>query len=90
MNHFFNGHPFLIGTFPVVNDSPAVSLFFTVLFLISVHVIFFLQVTSYVRTIFTRHKGIPEQFVLSEDQLEQLDQSVSSVKLIFLCFSSFV
>lgn len=68
---------FLSGSFPGVSRSPALSVFFVVFFLISAHVIFCLQVTSYIRTIITKHKIVPEQFVLSEDQLEQLDQAVS-------------
>ena len=35
--------------------------FFTVFFIACAHVIFALQLTSYLRTIFTTHKPIPEQ-----------------------------
>ena len=46
------------------------------IFLVLAHVIFCLQLASYIRTIITQHSFIPEQFKLSDDQLEQLDQMV--------------
>lgn len=47
-----------------------------VFFLLSTHMILCLQLTSYIRTIITRHNAIPEQFQLSQDEVEQLDQAV--------------
>ncbi|XP_064405258.1 palmitoyltransferase ZDHHC20-like isoform X2 [Halichondria panicea] len=45
----------------------------SVFFIACAHVIFALQLTSYLRTIFTTHKPIPEQFKLTEAQLDRLD-----------------
>ena len=73
-----------------------------VILLIIAHVILGLQVTSFVRTIFAKHRRMPDQvsmhpyacsmrmycmvcaplqFCLSEDQLETLESSVSTLKL---------
>ena len=65
------------GSFSGISDSPAVSVFMVVMFLALAHVIFFLQVVSYTRTIITHHKQVPQQFYLTEDQLEELDRAVS-------------
>lgn len=67
------------GVFPSISDSPALSLISTILFLLVAHIIFCLQVASYVRTIFTEHRAIPEEFLLTDDQLDQLDQAVSTL-----------
>lgn len=67
---------FCPGSFPPVTGSPALSVFLVVFSLLSAHVILCLQVASYIRTIVTKHKVVPEQFLLSQDQLEQLDQAV--------------
>lgn len=73
---------FCSGSFPPVNGSPALSVIVVVFFLLSAHVILCLQLTSYIRTIITRHKVIPEQFLLSRDQLDQLDQAVGLQKWV--------
>ena len=72
------------GSFPPLSGSPALSIFLVVFFLLSGHVFFCLQIASYIRTIFARHKPVPEQFKLSEDQLDQLDQTVCLSGQLFL------
>jgi hypothetical protein len=49
----------------------------TVFFLLIGHVILFLHLSSYFRTIFTKHKPIPQEFVLSDDQLDAMDEMVN-------------
>lgn len=78
---------YIQGLFPGISNSPALSGFMVVLFLVVAHVIFCLQVTSYIRTIFTRHKVIPQQFFLTENQLEELDQAVSDSYSLIGCLS---
>lgn len=48
-----------------------------VFILVSAHILFSLQITSYIRTIITKHKKVPEEFFLTDDQLEELDKVVS-------------
>lgn len=66
----------LSGSFPPLHDSPALSTILAVFFLLVAHAILCLQLASYIRTIMTKHKSVPEQFMLSEEQLQQLEQSV--------------
>lgn len=42
------------------------------------HCLLFLQIASYVRTIATKHKEIPEEFALSNEQLQQLEEAEDS------------
>ena len=67
---------FEIGSFPPLHDSPALSTILAVFFLLVAHAILCLQLASYIRTIMARHKSVPDQFVLSQEQLQQLEQSV--------------
>ncbi|KAL5460431.1 hypothetical protein EMCRGX_G033879 [Ephydatia muelleri] len=57
------------GQFP--KGSPLVNVFF----LAVGHCLLFLQIASYVRTIATKHKDIPDEFVLSNEQLQQLEEA---------------
>ena len=66
----------LSGSFTDISFSLALAMFLKVSFLASAHVILFLQLASFVCTIFARHKAVPKHFHLSNDQLDELDQAV--------------
>jgi len=65
------------GIYPGISHSAVWSGFLKVLFLMCAHILLFLLLVSYYRTIFTVHKDVPESFYLTDDQLEELDLCVS-------------
>jgi hypothetical protein len=54
----------------------------SVVFLFIAHIIYVLQISSYVRTIYAKHKKVPQEFHLTDAQLASMDESVDCRELL--------
>ncbi|XP_019863089.1 PREDICTED: palmitoyltransferase ZDHHC15-like [Amphimedon queenslandica] len=60
----------------------------SVLFLFIGHILLFLHVSSYARTILTKHKPVPSEFMPTDEQLDQMDTMEDSQPFIAQLASS--